>query len=129
MQYLEVPQPPTLNNQLNAARTNRFKAAGIKKSWTNKIAKLAANLEPFETPIWVAVEATYKTANNDQDNLYSACKFVFDGLQKAGIIQNDNVNHIKTPVLYSFTKHTDKLIKLWMFDNYEEYREFILESV
>lgn len=129
MQYIEYPQPPTLNQQLNSARANRFQAAGIKKTWTNKIARLSAELDPYDCPIWVAVEATYKIANCDQDNLYSSCKFIFDGLVKAGIIPNDNVKYIQSPVFYTYKKHDKKVIRICLFDDYQEYRQFILNRI
>ena len=41
--------------------------------------------------------------NRDVDNVYSASKYIFDGLQKMNVIENDNPTHlvdVKSNVVY-----------------------------
>jgi Holliday junction resolvase RusA-like endonuclease len=89
---------PTLNEYSNAERTNRFKAAKLKKEaeeligWHIK----TSGIKPIKEPIILVIHwQVPKTCRFDPDNIVFAKKFILDALQKTGIIQNDNKKYIK----------------------------------
>jgi len=83
---------PGLNEVTAANRSNRYAGASQKRRSTDAVAMYvkAHRLRPlFQRRyrwrfIWYCTDR-----RRDPDNIASACKFVFDGLQKAGILDND----------------------------------------
>ena len=96
--------PPTLNEQINDARSSRYKSATEKKNWTTIVAAIAHNQckdegwERFTAPVWL--EFTWHTASKkwDPDNVHAAAKYVMDGLVLAKIIKGDSLAWIESPV-------------------------------
>ncbi len=88
--------PTTLNEYINAERGNRFQGAKIKRNETEKIIWLcrAQYLKPIDTK--VKIDFTWFVANRrkDPDNIAFTKKFILDGLVKAGVLKNDNLNVI-----------------------------------
>lgn len=130
MQYFEVKRPPTLNTIINANRTSRVLGANQKKKWTNYVKKqaIAAELQPVEDQVWIAVHITYHQAGCDPDNLFACLKFILDGLQKASVIKTDNVNTIKK-IYYTYSKQANEQVQLRIFDNYSEYQTYVLSDI
>ena len=62
----------------------------LKKDWSNYVADIvkACDLEPAES-IFVYFEWVDQDQRRDKDNIAAAKKFVFDGMVKAGFIEND----------------------------------------
>jgi Holliday junction resolvase RusA-like endonuclease len=85
----------TLNPYINAERGNRYAAASIKKTETERVA-LEARLMPAinEYPVIIHFRWYRKNAKTDPDNVDFARKFVLDGLVKAGILRNDTCREI-----------------------------------
>ena len=84
-----------LNEYINAERSNRYAGASIKRAETNAVALMLKGKEPIkEYP--VKLKFTWYVANKrmDGDNRSFAKKFILDGMAKAGVIKNDNLNHI-----------------------------------
>lgn len=109
MQILTVPQPPTLNQMINKARSNKFAAAKDKKYWTNAVAKIALEqLEPIEGEFYVVGYFDYKTTASDADNLFATLKYILDGLVTAEIIEGDSVKYLKSPTLLYTRKISTK---------------------
>lgn len=110
--------PPTLNQQINSARTNRFHSAQIKRQWTGDIEIEARRQLPriYFEKVWLAYEWTVPTFAFDEDNVASAAKFVMDGLTKAGVLRNDNLTVIQSPVLRSYQRGGGGLT-LWLSDS------------
>lgn len=81
----------SLNEYINAERTNRYKAAAIKKDETERVywearqQKLEGELGKHDFRFTWYV----KDRRKDPDNCFFACKFIFDGLVKAGVIHCD----------------------------------------
>lgn len=92
---------PSLNDYINACRTNQYKGAKLKKDVENlistyiKIAKVQKKLKPTDKPIIVHFEWHEKTKRRDADNVASAKKYILDAMQKSGIIPNDNRKYVK----------------------------------
>ena len=85
---------PDLNKYINAERTNKYKAAGIKADATDQVAWQVLTAKVITKPAHYHFHWTVKNKRKDPDNIAWACKFVFDGLQKAGKLKNDNMEMI-----------------------------------
>lgn len=92
---LKIPFiPPNWNDYINAERTNKFKASEIKKQEKNAVHWLVANKRYTGTyPIWLIFRPHYKNMRQDLDNF--RYKGILDGLVSAGVIENDNLVHIR----------------------------------
>lgn len=104
--------PPTLNEQINDARTHWTISAAKKKKYTRKIELIAAQtLKPIDGKIWCEYEWLVKSFARDFDNIHSSSKFIMDALIKAEIIRTDNLTVIQSPSISYFTKSkTDGVI-------------------
>jgi len=82
-----------LNTYINAERSNRFYGATIKKKCTQYVINAIESNDKLE-PITEKQDFSFcwyqKNKRKDPDNIAFACKFVFDGLVKSGILPNDN---------------------------------------
>ena len=95
MRFVIPYQLTTLNEYVNAERRNRFAGAKIKKEQTDLCAlyaRMARNngVEVKDYPIHVTLTWYCKDARKDPDNIAFAKKFIFDGMVKAGVIDNDS---------------------------------------
>ena len=111
------PLPPTLNEQIELARANKFKSATTKKEWDNIIQKLVIKqqIPRFPDKIWMFYEWRIKNFGRDPDNICGSAKYVNDGLKKAGVIVNDSLKYIYG---YDqiFTKWKEDELKLTISD-------------
>ena len=92
MQMLDVFIPgelPGLNEIIGANRRNRFAGAKQKHQHTAAIAAQLAGVPPVTARCDWSFTWVCANKRRDPDNVASACKFVFDALQAAGIITND----------------------------------------
>jgi len=106
---ITLPLPPTLNQQINEARSHWSKSAKTKKHWTNLIAVMLIQQQApkFEGEIWLRYDWTV-SFRNDPDNTAAAAKFINDGLTDAGVIVKDNLTIIQSPVLHFYNKKRAK---------------------
>ncbi|HEY9824856.1 MAG TPA: hypothetical protein V6D19_05370 [Stenomitos sp.] len=98
------PLPPCLNEQINIARNNRYGSAKEKEKWTNDIAALAKkqNQSSYPGKVWMQFIYYLKNSRRDPDNVSASRKYILDGLVQAGIIVNDNLQIIQSPIIESF---------------------------
>lgn len=82
---------PGLNEMTKANRANRYQGGKQKKETTRLVSWScrACHLKKIEgladyTFIWYC-----KDKRRDKDNIMAGQKFIFDGLQEAGVIEND----------------------------------------
>lgn len=88
---LEIPGTlPTLNQYVNAERTNRFAAAKIKRKTQETIMWQMLGHPVFEGHVYVAFTWIRPDMKSDKDNVAFAKKFILDALQEAGVIKNDS---------------------------------------
>lgn len=91
---------PSLNEYINACRSNRYKGAQLKANVETVIAlaiaqaKAAGQLRPPTTPIRIAFAWHEKTRRRDADNIASAKKYILDAMQRVGIIPNDSRKYV-----------------------------------
>ena len=86
---------PTLNEHDNANRSNRFSGAGMKKKATSNCAlyikkAMSEGFEFNELPAELQFDWYCKNRRIDPDNRAFSRKYIFDGMQQAGLIKNDN---------------------------------------
>lgn len=110
IETFNFPLPPTLNNQINLARSHWSKSSSVKKEWTNKIALLSRNKTQFTGKVWLEFTWYVKSFARDADNISASAKYIMDGLVKAGIIKNDNLTIIQSPVVHWYKKGDDYVI-------------------
>lgn len=86
---------PSLNEYINAERTNRFIAAKMKKEFTELVAFHCSKLKPYSEPVWVSCTWHEPNQRRDLDNVYFGVKFLLDGIVKAGAIPDDSQKWVR----------------------------------
>ena len=87
----EIPlKLPSLNDYINACRTNRFKAAKMKANYEDDIGMFLARLPRFEKPVTIEFHWVEGSKRRDLDNVCFAKKFILDALVKCGKLKDDN---------------------------------------
>lgn len=87
---------PDLNTYIKAERSNKFAGASLKKKATNSVyleIKASKCKDRFDK-VFLKIGYFCKDRRIDKDNIAFKKKFIFDGMQKAGIIKNDGWNTI-----------------------------------
>ncbi|MBE9226292.1 hypothetical protein IQ264_12750 [Phormidium sp. LEGE 05292] len=110
------PLPPTLNEIIGTARSNVYASAKEKRAWTNKIAVECFGRKRFPDRVWIEFVWKIKNFRRDPDNISAAAKFVMDGLVEGGIIQDDSLKFIMSPVLHWYEKGED-LVEIHIADH------------
>ena len=85
---------PSLNDYINACRSNKFIAATMKKNYEDKIGLFIMNLPKFKHPIRVHFIWVEDNKRRDLDNVAFAKKFILDSLVKFKKIKNDNRRNV-----------------------------------
>lgn len=89
----------TLNDYINAERSNKFQAANIKKAETARvILECKSGDVPKVTRYPVKIGFHWYTSNrrSDPDNIAFAAKFILDGMVKAKILKDDGQEEIQS---------------------------------
>ncbi len=88
---------PSLNEVIDIARSDRYRSNDLKSTYTGIVVWecRAQRIKPVKcadfTFIW-----TEQNKRRNKDNIASAKKFILDGLQAAGVIENDGWKQINT---------------------------------
>lgn len=96
IKYIFFGDAVSTNTYISAERTNRYRAAKIKKTETETIALeiKSQKAEPIKYKIDVHFKIYAKDKKRDPDSWSFFIKTFFDGMQEAGIIPNDSQNFI-----------------------------------
>lgn len=90
--------PPNWNEYIDLERGNKYEANKLKQQ-EKQIIKLLTRGKKYtgNYPVEVFVKPHYKDYRQDLDN----CRYkgLVDGLVTAGVIKNDNLNHIQRIIL------------------------------
>lgn len=96
--FLTIPgRLPGLNEYISAERTNRYKAAKMKRdSESNIILAARKSLKDIKIKKPVEMHYLWIEPNNrrDRDNIAFAKKFVQDALVRAGVLEDDDYKHV-----------------------------------
>ena len=100
----------SLNEYINAERSNKYKAAKIKKEETERAYWHFFNKPKIEKyPVKIEFTWFVRGKRKDPDNISFAKKFILDGMVKAGYIENDNLSKI-TGFTDSFSLSDEELV-------------------
>lgn len=98
MKFIIPGTLPSLNEYINAERSNRYQAANMKKEAERRIGLYAqAQLtRRIEANVPVIMHYLWVEPNNrrDADNIAFAKKFVQDALVKSGLLVDDSRKHV-----------------------------------
>ncbi len=96
IKYIFYGEPVSFNEYINAERTNRFRAAKIKKTETETIVLELQyqKAEPIKYKMDINFKIYAKDKRRDPDSYMFFIKGFLDGMQLAGIIPNDSQNFI-----------------------------------
>jgi Holliday junction resolvase RusA-like endonuclease len=105
---------PGYNAHEDKARANKYAAATDKKTWTNAVAWMAkaAQCRPIDGKVNVHIiwGLRWSTLDKrDPDNIYSAVKFVLDGLVLAGVLKNDTRRYVGS-ILHEYDESANKTL-------------------
>ncbi len=93
----EIPfKLPSLNDYINANRTNPHKGASFKKRVESDIilAIKAQRVHPITLPCIVSMTFVEGDRRRDVDNVESAKKYILDALVSIGILKGDSPKHV-----------------------------------
>lgn len=82
---------PTLNEYIDCERGSTIAAAAMKKKCTEQVKEqcLSQQIESVKGKVDLLFE-WHSSTRHDPDNVAFAKKFILDGLQAAGVLENDN---------------------------------------
>lgn len=88
---------PNLNDYTAAIAYSRYKGGDMKDEWDEVVQDyaVAQKLGRFTEPVFIEFHWYEPNTKRDQDNVAFAKKFILDGLQKAGVLKNDNYKWVK----------------------------------
>ena len=86
---------PSLNDYVNAERTNRFKGAKMKRDTQDAIKVYMRATIHFENPVRLHFHWIEKTSRRDLDNVAFAKKFILDALVELGVLTDDSQKYVK----------------------------------
>lgn len=116
-QIFNFPLPPTLNEQIREARSHWSISAKTKTEWTGLIAQEAFGAANFSSKVWIDFVWGLPRFSRDPDNVWSAAKYIFDGLVVAKVIPNDNLTIIQSPVLHWYEKDANPSVMVTIADS------------
>ena len=94
-QFIIETMLPTLNDYINAERTNKYKAAKIKDEATNFCSWCCRALKVDPDKRYdLMFQWHLPNSKHDPDNICYAKKFILDGMVKRGVISNDGAKNI-----------------------------------
>lgn len=85
---------PSLNEYIEAERTNRHIAAKIKRETDQMICWQIKQMHQIKKKIRIRFVWYEETKRRDPDNVAFAKKFILDAMQKCGKLKNDNSSWI-----------------------------------
>lgn len=86
---------PSLNDYVDAERSNRYAGAKMKKEYTALAAGYFKALPNIDEPMYIQFTFIEQNSRRDPDNFVAfARKCILDGLQVAGKIPNDNMKWV-----------------------------------
>lgn len=86
---------PTLNDYIRSERSNKYKAAKVKKAKTIAVAQevLSQTRDIINTKVNLDI-VWYVKSDHDPDNIYFAIKFILDGMVVSGLLRGDSQKEI-----------------------------------
>ncbi|MBR6987172.1 MAG: RusA family crossover junction endodeoxyribonuclease [Clostridiales bacterium] len=93
---IEMPiKLPSLNEYVNACRSNPYVGAKMKKDSEELIGWFIKKIAPFRNPVEVSFTWIEPNRRRDVDNISFAKKFILDALVKNGVLQDDSQKYVR----------------------------------
>ena len=109
---------PSLNDYVDVCRSDRYKAARLKKDIQRDISYFVKRLPRYDCPVKIHFHWIEGNKKRDYDNIAFAKKFMLDAMVQYGILKDDNR---KCVVAFTDTfEHSDKfsvMIEVERLDN------------
>lgn len=106
MKFTIMGTLPTMNEIVAASKKHYMQYANMKKDYTALVMVHAQGLPKVEKADYV-ITWYCKDKRKDIDNIMAGQKFIFDGLVKAGVIENDGWKQIGD-ITHKFEVDKDK---------------------
>lgn len=81
---------PSLNEYINACRSNKYGGAQFKRHEEEKIGWFIGQLPTFDTPVKIHFHWVEGNKRRDLDNIAYGKKFILDAMVKMGKLKDDN---------------------------------------
>lgn len=105
------------NDTINRCRANKYDANTHKQKEMRNIALFLRKMKKIEKyPVKINCYWHIKSSNSDLDNC--SLKSVLDCMQKIGILENDNINHINE-INYKAIKDKEDYLEIEVVDGCE----------
>lgn len=110
----EIPlKLPSLNEYINACRTNRYSGAKMKKAVEDDIMWYLKKLPKFDKPVKIHFHWIEGNKKRDLDNICFAKKFILDAMVKAGKLKDDNRRCVTAFTdTFEYGKETKVILKI-----------------
>lgn len=117
--FISSVLPPTTNDIIDVARRNKFASAKLKEDWTTAltIAFERTHTAMFDGQVHIEYIWQVKNFARDEDNTTGAQKYINDGLVKAGVVKDDNLTVIVSPVTHWFRRAASDGFILFVYDD------------
>lgn len=110
IETFEFPLPPTLNEMIRTARGGWQASAKEKREWTELIASYFKGAYEFKGKIWLEYVWRVKNLARDNNNIAAATKYIDDGLVEAGVIADDSLKYIQSPVCHWYVQSNEDMV-------------------
>lgn len=120
-------QLPSLNEYISQLNNNKYVGAKFKRemdmlcaSYCLGVKKSIRNMSD-NAPVYIEFEWHERTRKRDVDNVYSAKKYILDGMQQAGALANDDPRHVadvRDKLIYDGREFV--IIKVMTFEEYKK---------
>jgi Holliday junction resolvase RusA-like endonuclease len=87
---------PTANEYIAANNRNRYISAKLKQEATHLVARQCKGVKPIKGLCDYTFTWHVPNKRSDPDNISFGQKFIFDGLQLAGVIENDSMKFVSS---------------------------------
>jgi DNA (cytosine-5)-methyltransferase 1 len=116
IETFEFPLPPTLNEMIRTARGGWQASAKEKREWTELIASYCKGAYQFQGKIWLEYVWRVKNLARDNNNIAAATKYIDDGLVEAGVMADDSLKYIQSPVCHWYVQSSEDMVTVRIAD-------------
>jgi hypothetical protein len=95
---------------IRAARGGWQASAKEKREWTELIASYCKGAYQFKGKIWLEYVWRVKNLARDNNNIAAATKYIDDGLVEAGVIADDSLKYIQSPVCHWYVQSSEDMV-------------------
>jgi hypothetical protein len=110
IETFEFLLPPTLNEMIRMDRGGWQASVKEKREWTELIASSCKEAYQFQGKIWLEYVWRVKNLARDNNNIAAATKYIDDGLVEAGVMADDSLKYIQSPVCHWYVQSSEDMV-------------------